>query len=96
MTAKREPHILVVDDDLEIRSLLCKYLVGQEFRVSLASDLKTFRKIIATNTIDLTVLDVMLPDGSGLDLCRDLRAQKSSLPIILLTALRGRRSHHRS
>jgi len=87
MTAKRDPHILVVDDDLEIRNLLGKYLVSQEFQVSLAPDLKSFRKVVATGTINLAVVDVMLPDGSGLDMCRDLRAQKSSLPIILLTAL---------
>lgn len=88
MVQKRDPHILVVDDDLEIRNLLGRYLAGQEFRVSLAADLKTFRKIVATSTIDLAIVDVMLPDGSGLDLCRDFRAQKSALPIILLTALK--------
>jgi two-component system OmpR family response regulator len=88
MTARREPHILVVDDDVEIRNLLGKYLAAQDFRVSLAADLKSFRKAVATNTIHLAVLDVMLPDGSGLDMCRDLRAQKSALPIILLTALK--------
>jgi two-component system, OmpR family, response regulator len=86
MTAKRQPHILVVDDDLEIRTLLGKYLVSQEFRVSLVPDLKSFKKALASSAISLAVLDVMLPDGSGLDMCRDLRAQNSSLPIILLTA----------
>jgi two-component system, OmpR family, response regulator len=86
MTAKREPHILVVDDDLEIRNLLGKYLVSQEFRVSLVPDLKSFKRAVASSAISLAVLDVMLPDGSGLDMCRDLRAQQSSLPIILLTA----------
>lgn len=86
MTAKRDPHILVVDDDVEIRNLLGKYLASQDFRVSLAADLKSFRKTIASNTINLAVVDVMLPDGSGLDMCRDLRSQKLTLPIILLTA----------
>jgi two-component system OmpR family response regulator len=87
MAEKRELHILVVDDDLEIRNLLGKYLASQDFRVSLAADLNSFRKAVASSTINLAVLDVMLPDGSGLDMCRDLRAQKSTLPIILLTAL---------
>jgi two-component system OmpR family response regulator len=86
MTEKREPHILVVDDDVEIRNLLAKYLASQDFRVSVAADLKSFRKLMASSSINLAVLDVMLPDGSGLDMCRDLRSQKSTLPIILLTA----------
>src|SRR5664279_2201527 len=87
MSEKREFHILVVDDDLEIRNLLGKYLASQDFKVSLAPDLKSFRKAVASSTINLAVIDVMLPDGSGLDMCRDLRAQRSTLPIILLTAL---------
>jgi two-component system OmpR family response regulator len=88
MNAKRDPHILVVDDDQEIRNLLGKYLVSQEFKVSLAGDLKTFRRIVATSNVSLAVVDVMLPDGSGLDMCRDMRTQDSTLPIILLTALK--------
>src|SRR6266436_7848122 len=87
MNAKQNPHILILDDDFEIRNLLGKYLTTQEFRVSLASDLKSFRRVVATSAINLAVVDVMLPDGSGLEMCRDLRAQKSNLPIILLTAL---------
>jgi two-component system, OmpR family, response regulator len=88
MNAKREPHILVVDDDQEIRNLLGKYLASQEFKVSLAGDPKTFKKIVATSGINLAVVDVMLPDGSGLEMCRDLRTRASRLPIILLTALK--------
>lgn len=87
MNAKQNPHIVILDDDFEIRNLLGKYLTAQEFRVSLASDLKTFRRVVAKSAINLAVVDVMLPDGSGLEMCRDMRAQKSNLPIILLTAL---------
>lgn len=82
------PQILVVDDDLEIRKLLARYVQEQGFRVQLASRCGEVRERIVTNQIDLIVLDVMLPDGSGLDLCRDLRAMKSNIPIILLTALK--------
>lgn len=82
------PQILVVDDDPEIRKLLARYIEGQAFRVLLASSCGELRRSIATHEVDLIVLDVMLPDGSGLDLCRDLRAERNTIPIILLTALK--------
>ena len=80
--------ILVVDDDPEIRKLLARYIESQGFRVHLAASCRELREKLSTNHIDLIVLDVMLPDGSGLEVCRDLRAQRSSVPIILLTALK--------
>ncbi|MDQ8700864.1 response regulator transcription factor [Hyphomicrobium sp. LHD-15] len=84
------PHaqILVVDDDTEIRKMIARYMQEQGFRVLLASKCSEVHERIVTNQIDLIILDVMLPDGSGLDLCRDLRAARSTIPIILLTALR--------
>jgi two-component system OmpR family response regulator len=82
------PRILVVDDDPEIRKLLARYVESQGFRVLLAESCKELREQLATHHVDLIVLDVMLPDGSGLDACRDLRAQRSNVPIILLTALK--------
>jgi two-component system phosphate regulon response regulator OmpR len=82
------PQILVVDDDPEIRKLLARYIESQGFRVLLAATCRELRERLATHQVDLIVLDVMLPDGSGLDLCRDLRAQRSKVPIILLTALK--------
>jgi two-component system OmpR family response regulator len=82
------PHILVVDDDPEIRRLLGRYLDGQNFRVSLAADRRECEDMMAGGRIDLVVLDVMLPDGSGLDVCRDLRQRRPHLPVILLTALK--------
>lgn len=83
------PQVLVVDDDLEIRKLLARYMHEQGFRVQLASKCAEVReRVFSTNQIGLIVLDVMLPDGSGLDLCRDLRKKRSTNPIILLTALK--------
>jgi two-component system OmpR family response regulator len=82
------PHILVVDDDPEIRRLLGKYLDGQGFRVSLAGSKGDCEAKLTELKIDLLVLDVMLPDGSGLDLCRVLRERMPKLSIILLTALK--------
>ncbi|WP_029350267.1 response regulator transcription factor [Bosea sp. 117] len=81
------PHILVVDDDQEIRKLLGRYLQAQGFRVSLAEDGRSAERCLADARIDFVVLDLMLPDVSGLDLCRSLRA-RSRVPIILLTALK--------
>jgi two-component system OmpR family response regulator len=80
-------HILVVDDDHEIRKLLGRYLAGQGFRVTMACDGREMEEKLATLRIDLMVLDLMLPDASGLDLCRAVRA-RSRLPIILLTAMK--------
>jgi two-component system phosphate regulon response regulator OmpR len=82
------PQILIVDDDAQIRHLLARYLREQGLRVLLASSCQEVHERLATNQIDLIVLDVMLPDGSGLDLCRTLRERRSSIPIILLTALK--------
>lgn len=86
-TVETSPHILVVDDDQEIRKLLGRYLQGQGFRISLAENGRAAEEALASNRIDLVVLDLMLPDISGLDLCRALRA-RSRVPIILLTALK--------
>src|SRR6478672_4169449 len=80
--------ILVADDDPEIRKLLARYIEGQGFSVLLAASCHELHERLATHQVDLVVLDVMLPDGSGLDVCRDLRAQRSNVPIILLTALK--------
>ncbi|MGF1622995.1 MAG: response regulator [Rhodomicrobiaceae bacterium] len=80
-------HILVVDDDQEICSLLERYLHSQSFRVTVANDGNEMEACLAAADINLVVLDVMLPDVSGLDLCRSLRS-RSGIPIILLTALK--------
>ena len=86
--ASSAQRILVVDDDPEIRKLLARYIESQGFRVLLAANCRELHDKLASNAVDLVVLDVMLPDGSGLEVCRDLRAQRSNVPIILLTALK--------
>ncbi|MBI4922337.1 MAG: response regulator transcription factor [Devosia nanyangense] len=82
------PHILVVDDDQEIRKLLARYLGEQGFRVSVAGSRREFSERVATEKLDLVILDVLLPDGSGLDLCKQLRQHQPHLPVILVTALK--------
>ncbi|MCH9674549.1 MAG: response regulator [Gammaproteobacteria bacterium] len=80
------PHILVVDDDREIRDLLADFLRKHEYEVETARDGKSMRERLAAARYDLVVLDIMMPGEDGLTLCRDLRAN-STLPVILLTAL---------
>ncbi len=79
------PHILVVDDNREIRDLLTRSLTKDGLRVSTASDGKAMRKVLGESKIDLIVLDLMLPGEDGLTLCRQLRAE-SAIPVIMLTA----------
>jgi len=81
-------HILIVDDDPEIRSLLARYLGSQGFRVSAASSRAECEARLSAGEPDLVVLDVMLPDGSGLDICRGLQERGRRTPVILLTALK--------
>ena len=78
-------HILVVDDDHEIRTLLAEYLEKNGLRVSAARDGKEMHRVLDRVRVDLVVLDIMLPGDDGLTLCRALRAS-SQVPIIMLTA----------
>ena len=80
-----EGHILVVDDDGQIRHLVAKFLRGNGHRVTVARDGREMKQALATSAIDLIVLDIMMPGGNGLDLCRELR-KSSAMPIIMLTA----------
>lgn len=82
------PEILIVDDDPEIRSLLARYLAGQGFRVLGAANRRECEAQLAVAEPDLIVLDVMLPDGSGLDICRALSDRRPRIPVIMLTALK--------
>ncbi len=78
-------HILIVDDDREIRSLLADYLQTNGYHALTADGGVAMRKILETNQVDLIVLDLNMPGEDGLTLCRNLRAQ-STIPIIMLTA----------
>jgi len=80
------PHLLVVDDDREIRDLLSRFLKRQGYRVATARDGREMRQTLADWRIDLIILDRMLPGEDGLSLCRELRAG-SRVPIIMLTVM---------
>jgi two-component system, OmpR family, response regulator len=87
MTMDRPDHILIVDDDREIRELLFTYLQKNGLQVSLAADGRQMRQVLDSNTIDLVVLDLMLPGEDGLSLCRHLRSQPANaVPVLMLTA----------
>lgn len=83
---ENEPHLLIVDDDREIRALLAEYLGRNACRVSLAAEGRQMRAVMAASRIDLVVLDLMLPGEDGLSLCRTLRATGNRTPVIMLTA----------
>ena len=80
------PHILVIDDDREIRDLLARFLEKQRFRVTAVRDAREARRAVPNGVFNLVVLDLMLPGESGLDFARWLRTQ-SDVPIVMLTAL---------
>jgi two-component system OmpR family response regulator len=79
-------HILIVDDDAEIRSLLSKYLLKNGLRTTAVADGRAMWQALDAGRIDLIVLDLMLPGEDGLTLCRNLRAKASDIPVIMLTA----------
>jgi two-component system OmpR family response regulator len=79
-------HVLIVDDDAEIRNLAAKFLRAHGHRATAVRDGREMWPTLKTAAVDLIVLDVMLPGTNGLDLCRELR-KTSKIPIIMLTAL---------
>lgn len=80
--------ILIVDDDQEIRRLLVDYLARNGYEAVAARDGREMWRELGRHAIDLIVLDLMLPDTDGLNLCRDLRARPEhhNIPILMLTA----------
>ncbi|WP_274426567.1 response regulator [Chelativorans sp. YIM 93263] len=80
------PHLLVVDDDTRIRTLLDRYLRENGFRVSIAGDAEEARRKLRGLDFDLLILDIMMPGEDGVTLTQSLRKTKET-PILLLTAL---------
>ncbi|MFZ6875112.1 response regulator [Undibacterium sp. Di27W] len=84
---EKADHLLIVDDDEEIRDLLKRYLEKSGFKVSVAANGRQMRNVLAMGGIDLIVLDLMMPHEDGLSLCRELTAtQVQPVPILMLTA----------
>ncbi|KAF0222426.1 MAG: response [Rhodospirillaceae bacterium] len=78
-------HVLIVEDEPVTRAKLAAHLISEGFQVSEAADARDMRTIVSRTIPDVVLLDINLPDESGLILARDLRA-KSSVGIILVTA----------
>jgi len=80
--------LLLIDDDTRLTAMVADYLRGHQFEVDLAGSLAAGRERLARESYDALVLDLMLPDGDGLELTRELRADARTrrLPLLMLTA----------
>ncbi len=83
---EKQTHILIVDDDKEILSLLRDFLRQYQFTISTACNGGDMFTILTKQNIDLIILDIMLPGDDGFELCRKIRSD-SNVPIIMLTAI---------
>jgi two-component system phosphate regulon response regulator OmpR len=81
------PHILVVDDDRRIRSLIQSFLAENGFRISAAASAAEAREQMRIMAFDLVVLDIMMPGETGLSLAQSLRAAGNAVPVLMLSAL---------
>ena len=84
MNTRIDPHILVIDDDPDIRQLVVEYLGKNDMRVSVGSSGKEMFEIFDREAIDLVLLDLKLPGEDGMNLARLLR-ERATVPIVLLT-----------
>ena len=80
-------HILVVDDEAPARDLLSGYLKKQGYQVSTAVDAAQAERFLAEKPFDLAILDVLLPDGDGLELLQKFQAARPRLPVIIMTGI---------
>ncbi|AKH63459.1 MULTISPECIES: two-component system response regulator OmpR [Photorhabdus] len=78
--------ILVVDDDMRLRTLLERYLTEQGFQVRSAANAEQMDRLLTRESVSLIVLDLMLPGEDGLSVCQRLRKQNNPVPIIMVTA----------
>lgn len=78
--------ILLVEDDVYLREGLCELLLKEGYEPVFACNCKEGRRLFTESSFDLIILDVMLPDGTGLDLCSFIRSKGADVPILFLTA----------
>lgn len=80
-------NICLVEDEQKVAAFICKGLEEHNYRVKTAKDGLSAKALLGSSGFDLLILDVMLPDMSGIELCRDIRQTDSNTPILMLTAL---------
>ena len=80
------PHLLIVDDDERIRSLLQQFLIQSDYLISTAEDAEQARTLLSGIEFDLIILDVMMPGQDGISFTAELRKLNNKTPILLLTA----------
>ncbi len=80
-------HLLLIEDDRELVNVLQRGFGDEGIHVTAARDFETGRHQAQAGGFDVVVLDVMLPGGSGFELCRQIRAEGVSTPVLMLTAL---------
>lgn len=80
--------IFILEDDTDIREMITFLLEGQHYEVSEFATLSAFNKGLQASRPDLILLDIMLPDGNGIDICRSLKAEGSTqdIPVVLMSA----------
>ncbi|WP_118182694.1 response regulator [Paraburkholderia phosphatilytica] len=83
---ERVDKIIVLDDEAELRNMLQRFLTGQGFQVRVVADGKRLDRFLQREPFDLLVLDLMMEPEDGLTICRRLRAEGHTLPILMLTA----------
>ncbi len=85
-TSERSPRVLIVEDDVDIAAAVRDHLAGEGVTSEHFTSMTPVTRRLETGDVDGIILDIMLPDGSGLDLCRSLRESGWTLPILFLTA----------
>ncbi|MGF0069908.1 response regulator transcription factor [Candidatus Spyradosoma sp. SGI.093] len=85
----RVPVLLLLEDDLGLRERLAKKLAAEGFGVEEAGDVAEARYLLGVRGFDALVTDVMLPDGNGIELLREIRGRDAAFPVIVLTAFGG-------
>ena len=83
---EKKPHILCVDDDDKIRELLKVFLTKNNFRVSIAGNANQAKNLVKLFIFDIIVLDIMMPEISGIEFLETFRSSNNNTPVIMLTA----------